>query len=163
MARSYARILVPTDFSACAREAWSHASRIARLGGVEVIELLHVWEAPAYAGTAHVRVHSTQSDAPLSLAEYVESEARQALRRFADSLDVDRSVRLDVRLEGGEPSEVIVARAKAFDLVVLGTHGHSVLERWVFGSVADRVLRRSEVPVLAVPLVTASSTPAPTA
>jgi nucleotide-binding universal stress UspA family protein len=50
----------------------------------------------------------------------------------------------------GEPADEIVRRADAgaFDLIVMGTHGHTALANLVLGSVASKVLARSKVPVL---------------
>jgi nucleotide-binding universal stress UspA family protein len=59
---------------------------------------------------------------------------------------------LDLRV--GEPHEQILASAheRAADLIVMGTHGLSGYEKFLFGSTTERVLRQTEVPVLAVPL-----------
>ena len=53
----------------------------------------------------------------------------------------------------GEPASEILAtaRAVASDLIVMGTHGRTGLQRLLLGSVAERVIRRSSVPVLIVP------------
>lgn len=60
------------------------------------------------------------------------------------------AARLRVRTLRGSPALVLaqLARPAAADLVVLGTHGHSGLERAAFGSVAEAVVRRAQVPVL---------------
>ncbi|MFQ5826751.1 MAG: universal stress protein, partial [Dehalococcoidia bacterium] len=52
----------------------------------------------------------------------------------------------------GTPAETILEYAKAtnIDLILMSTHGRSGLSRWVFGSVAARVLRASEAPVLLI-------------
>jgi nucleotide-binding universal stress UspA family protein len=51
-----------------------------------------------------------------------------------------------------KPAEAIIGYAKQSkcDLIVMASHGHSGLTRWAFGSVADKVLRASGVPVLIV-------------
>ena len=62
-------------------------------------------------------------------------------------------VALDVALECGQPVRCILARASSLpaDLIVMGTHGTSGFEHIVLGSVTEKVLRRSTVPVLTVP------------
>jgi nucleotide-binding universal stress UspA family protein len=56
-----------------------------------------------------------------------------------------------VRLEAGVPATEIVRLARdGFDLVVLGTHGRTGFQHALLGSVAERVVRRSPVPVLTV-------------
>ena len=60
---------------------------------------------------------------------------------------------LETRMEVGHAGDVIatVAEDDRFDLVVMGTHGHSALANVVLGSVATRVLAKVRVPVLLVP------------
>ena len=55
-------------------------------------------------------------------------------------------------LATGDASEAILAFAKrdATDLLVVGAHGHRGLKRWVLGSVAEKLVRFSPVPVLTV-------------
>ena len=52
----------------------------------------------------------------------------------------------------GDPAEEILnyAQAEGIDLIIIGTHGRKGLERIIFGSVAERVLKKSPVPVLTV-------------
>jgi nucleotide-binding universal stress UspA family protein len=56
------------------------------------------------------------------------------------------------RLAGGAPAQDILrwARRQRADLIVIGTHGRSALGRFFMGSVADRVVRLSPIPVLTV-------------
>jgi hypothetical protein len=62
----------------------------------------------------------------------------------------DNKVRVEHRLEEGEPSKEIlrVAAEVGCDLIVMGTHGRTGLERLVLGSVAERVLAKARCPVL---------------
>jgi nucleotide-binding universal stress UspA family protein len=76
-------------------------------------------------------------------------EGEQALDdvdAWADDVDVER-----VLLEGA-PSTAIVdyATDEACDLIVMGTHGRGGIDRLLLGSVAERVVRTSSVPVLTV-------------
>ena len=58
----------------------------------------------------------------------------------------------NVRVEVGDPQQRIVevAQNEGFDLIILGAHGHGALENAFLGSVAQGVIRESQVPVLAV-------------
>jgi nucleotide-binding universal stress UspA family protein len=58
-----------------------------------------------------------------------------------------------LEVEAGNPAEVIVERARQHrsGLIVMGTHGRSGLGRWIYGSVADNVLRHTSVPVMLAP------------
>ena len=83
------------------------------------------------------------------------ANARQYLQMTAERLR-ETGIRVDYAIEVGDAATAIVeyAREQSVDLIVMSTHGRSGLGRWVYGSVADRVLRSSAQPVL---LVRASS------
>jgi nucleotide-binding universal stress UspA family protein len=53
-------------------------------------------------------------------------------------------------LYGSAADQILERSAEDFDVVILSTHGRTGPERWVLGSVADRVLRGSHIPVLLV-------------
>ncbi len=86
-------------------------------------------------------------------SEELEEKAREygaaLVGEVADQLG-DVSTRTEVR--GGVPHEVILdyADTHGIDLVVMGTHGRTGLDRYVLGSVAERVVRMSDVPVMTV-------------
>lgn len=81
--------------------------------------------------------------------QYYEEETEEALspaRRLLEKAGVAYAVEKRV----GDPAQEIVdhAMAGAFDLIVLGTHGHTALANLVLGSVATKVLAISKTPVL---------------
>ena len=87
-----------------------------------------------------------------SLDGWYEEEAEKVLspvRAFAKQ----NGWRLDERFVAGEPGDAIVALADegGFDIIVMGTHGHSALGNVVMGSTATRVLSGTRKPVLLVP------------
>ncbi|MGE0711901.1 MAG: universal stress protein [Planctomycetota bacterium] len=63
---------------------------------------------------------------------------------------MERSIPASVTVTTGDPAEQIVARAsdEGHDLIAMASHGHGGITRWVRGSVAERVLRSSPVPLL---------------
>jgi nucleotide-binding universal stress UspA family protein len=83
------------------------------------------------------------------VAKYYDEESDAALADARKLLDA-RGIACVVEKCVGEPGAEIVrhAAAEGFDLVVMGTHGHSASENLVMGSVATKVLARSKVPVL---------------
>ncbi len=142
-------ILVPTDFSECSREAMRYALMLARTTGAH-LELLHVWALPIIAASGDVL--ATLPDQPVQrAAAWIEEEAARGMEQFLREFDCG-SCCVATRIESGRPDEAIVAIAKEdrFDLIVMGTHGRSGLSHLVMGSVAERVVRRAECPVMTV-------------
>ena len=130
----YHRILVALDGSADASAALRHAVDLARDQNA-LMTLLTVSPSqptPVGAGTS----------APPDLHCFHE----KLLREATDSIPADIGVR--TRLERGNPAETILRIAAGHDLVVMGSHGHSRVHRALLGSVSERVLKGSTVPVL---------------
>ncbi|WP_248896739.1 universal stress protein [Haloplanus halobius] len=103
-------------------------------------------------------VHVLEADVPPMIdveppedpgREALDEEPRQALER-AETQAADADVPCRTAVEPGRPHERIVERAAESDadLIVMGTHGRTGLERLLIGSVTERVLRTSDVPVL---------------
>jgi nucleotide-binding universal stress UspA family protein len=139
------RIVVPTDFSDCAKEAWAVANRIATAPGCELV-LTHVLtEVPLYGEgvlsveTARMVREGARAWAAATLDEWVEKARAEG-----------RAARCTLRT--GVPFQEIVALAtdERADLLVIGTHGRGGLSRALLGSVADRVIRLAPCPVLSV-------------
>jgi len=139
------RIVVPTDFSDCAEEAWALAQRMATALGSELV-LAHVLvETPLY------------DEGPFTMEKT--KRVYEAARKWAEESIEDwagaaRGKGLKVRtvLRTGAPYREIVdlATDERADLVLIGTHGRGGLDRALLGSVADRVVRLSPCPVLTV-------------
>jgi nucleotide-binding universal stress UspA family protein len=131
---SYRTILVALDGSPLAERALPFARAVARGAGARLVLVRAV--PPA-----------TVAPAPGSAGD----EAAAYLERIA--LLVTGHGAVEVAVPAGEPAAAILAhgRARGADLLVLATHGRSGLGRWLYGSVADAVLRHAETPVLLVP------------
>lgn len=84
-----------------------------------------------------------------AVARYYAEESDAALEGAVKLLQ-GRGIPFAIEKCVGEPADEIVRRADAgaFDLIVMGTHGHTALANLVLGSVASKVLARSKVPVL---------------
>ena len=140
----FQRIIVPTDFSDCAEEAWSMAKRLGAAGG-ELI-LAHVLTEVPQFGEGFINVQS---------ASEIEAAARKwATASLEDCIAKARGEGLTARaaLRTGVPHQEIVglARDERADLIVIGTHGRGGMDRVLLGSVADRVVRLAPCPVLTV-------------
>jgi nucleotide-binding universal stress UspA family protein len=140
------QILVPHDFSEASATAVQNAAAWADGLGAE-ITLLHVVEPVVYPEFYSVDVLSDD------LMERLVERSERALRRSADELLGDGKGRVKVKVEVGRAANTIVEYAdpEHYDLVVMATRGLSRLEHVLLGSVAESVLRRCRVPLLAVP------------
>lgn len=146
------RILVPVDFSACSHVALEHATTFALRFGAS-IELLHVWELPAFSGAALPEVVVNMPEGgDATLHSFVESRAKRAMESLVTTLERRGVTQARGHLEMGHPANTIVEVAKegGFDLIVMGTHGRRGFSRLLMGSVAERVVQRAPCPVLTV-------------
>lgn len=139
----YKKILVPLDRSAGAEAALPVAADLARADQA-VIRLLHVAPPPT-AIVAEGRVIAYADQESERLQHIWEVYLREAARQLA-------GVRVEYAVRFGEPAEEILeaARESGADLIAMATHGRSGVVRLMLGSVAEAVLRRSEVPVVLV-------------
>jgi len=148
------RILVPVDFSEPSRAALDYAAELARMLGAS-IDVLHIWEAPAFVAPGSLAEHPFDS---VPLLELVRKNAETGLERFVSEASKRGIVIQSARAELGSPVHAIVAAAKAgkYDLLVLGTHGRTGVSHALIGSVAERVVRHTSCPVLSVRTRTAA-------
>jgi nucleotide-binding universal stress UspA family protein len=130
-------ILVPLDGSALAEQALPFAERVARVAQSRVI-LARVVPAFSAAET------STEASIALTAREYLE-EIASRLRRAESTVEV--------AVPKGDAAAQIVGAVAAHgaDLIVMSTHGRSGIGRWLYGSVADAVIRLARVPVMLIP------------
>ena len=143
------RILVPVDFSDGARHALQIAQNMATTDDATV-ELIHVLDSfPAFEGTEAL-VIKVAGDDPKPYETHAREEAARSLQLFLTGSF--EGVPPNLTVEVGNTDKVIIGHAVAndIDLIVMGTHGRSGWRRLGIGSVAERVLRTSEVPVLTV-------------
>jgi universal stress protein A len=138
------RILVPIDFSAGSAAALPVAES---LGGT--IDLIHVWDPPAFVST-EVMLGSADSQGTLSKLE--DERTRLELEELAKE-ERERGVAIGTtEVLNGDVAKAICAYAEkgGYDVVVMGTAGRSGLAHLLLGSVAEKVVRHSTVPVLTV-------------
>ena len=141
------RILVPTDFSGPADQAWRYALALARQSRGRV-HLLHVVAQPySYDawGTEGVALHMGE------LLAKAESAARSGLARLAPRARSLAGRVVTATAIGPTVDRILEYVSKhRIDLIVMGTHGRGAVDHLLLGSVAERVVRRSPVPVLTV-------------
>lgn len=139
----YDRILVPTDGSAGTRRAVDHAIRLAEAHG-STVHGLYVVNTASYASFS-------METAWEGIGDMLRDEGEAAVADIRDRAE-SAGVPVETAVLEGSPSREIVryAEDQGCDLIVMGTHGRGGIDRLLLGSVAERVVRASEVPVLTV-------------
>lgn len=141
------RILCPTDFSPATDAAIRAAEVVAARFGAR-LELLHVWTP-----NVTMVLDGALMPTPEETVKYVDAMER-ALADEAKKIALPAD-RVDRHLVQGTVAWRDVtdfATQKGFDLIVMSSHGRTGLAHMVMGSVTERVVRTSKVPVLVVPL-----------
>lgn len=137
----FAHVLCPIDLSRAAREAMNLAAEMVKPGGAG-ITLLHVLELPvSYAGELPLPDFHRELDARSAVV----------LDRWTADLKARVNVPVAQMTRIGRPGAQILAmleQDRSFDLVVMGSHGHTGVERMLLGSVAEKVTRHARCPVL---------------
>ncbi len=137
----YDDILVPTDGSPAAAAAIDHAVDLAQTYGGRV-HALYVVDASAFA--------SIDAGSEM-VVDALEQEGEQAVEAVAERADA-AGVETETHVVSGTAYRGILdyIESEGIDLVVMGTHGRRGIERFLLGSVTERVVRSAEVPVLTV-------------
>ncbi len=143
------KILVPVDYSDHCLNVLEFAGDIARALNAEV-SVLYVWETmPHFSPELLVTTPSGQRP----LMELVQDTAAGEMKEFIARCKSLASVRFETHVASGPVATRILEFISkgAFDLVIVGTHGRGGVKHWVLGSVAERLVRLSSVPVITVP------------
>ncbi|ADE04963.1 universal stress protein [Haloferax volcanii] len=137
----YDRILVPVDGSGPADEALDRALDLAAATDATLYALYVVDERA---------LHATQLDAG-GLVRAYEAEGERIVSEAVEAAEAD-GTEVVTAVEHGSPHRAILRYAEEVDadLIVMGTHGRRSIERYLLGSVTERVLRLVDVPVLSV-------------
>jgi len=142
MAAVFSRILCPFDFERDSMDALELACRLAQQNSATVF-LLTVIGAPPEAATALP---------PVALNPNPEFEAicRHRLQAIARKKLAGVSHEVFVASGNAAPEILKLTAERDIELIVMGTHGRTGLKHFFLGSVAERVVRESPVPVLTV-------------
>ncbi len=149
------RIVVGLDGSAQAESAVPAAAALARASGARLtlVQALPSGETLEVIDAAHPDVFrysaSEGSEDDVLAARAAARDARAYLERVA-ALWRASGITVDTLVVAGDPADVVieVVTTRSADLVVLATRGRTGLDRLLFGSVAEAILRRSPVPVV---------------
>lgn len=137
----YDNILLPTDGSASMSQVIDHAVSLARthdatLHGLYIVNTASLNDLPMESSWE-------------GLSQALTDEGKRALEDVQSRAE---GVDLETNLVNGSPAKEIVrySNENDCDVIVMGTHGRSGVDRLLLGSVAERVVRSSDVPVLTI-------------
>lgn len=134
-------ILVPTDGSDCARAAADHAIELARLTGA-ALHTVHVVDAGVLHGGTD----------PATLLESLEDAGQRVLDAIVERATEAGVGTVEASVLTGSPHGAITEYADEYgvDCIVMGTHGQTGLDQRFLGSVTERVVRTSDLPVFTI-------------
>ncbi|AUB54732.1 MULTISPECIES: universal stress protein [Methanobacterium] len=146
----YHKILLPTDGSKFAEKAAEHAIWIASKSNAEII-VLNVIETSSLVGLP-------AEDLIVRIKEMLKEEGRRSLERISEMVTEEEKehniedIKITLKTEEGSPADAILKTVEKedVDLVVMGTSGKHGLDRFLLGSVTEKVVRSAKCPVLAV-------------
>ncbi len=145
----YEKILVPLDGSELAEQVLPHVKSLIEGGAAKEVIFLRVVEPPprAFAGGDYVISFEEEKE----MMDRRKTDAQKYLDQMMDQ-HKSWNVTLTSQVAEGRADESIVdfVTKQHADIVVMATHGRSGVSRWLMGSVADRVVRCSCVPVLLI-------------
>ena len=146
----YKRILVAIDGSDTSKRALREALQLAK-DGKSALRVLHVLDLVTFS-----------TDTPSGFAAYEEALRTGGEQMLADASDMAEKAGvacetklLEMEEHGRRVAEEIAEDAAAWraELIVIGTHGRTGIEHVFLGSVAEKVIRRSPIPVFVIPCV----------
>lgn len=138
----YKKILVPTDGSEFAKKAQKHALFLAKVSGAEIV---------AVSVTENNFINGLPLDDEVyQLNQVLKERSEENLQEF-DKLNVD-DLKITHVIREGSPAKVIleVVKEENIDLIVMGSSGKSGFDRFIMGSVADKVVNSAKCAVLVV-------------
>jgi nucleotide-binding universal stress UspA family protein len=141
----YDRVLFPTDGSEASDVATDHALAIADRFGIPLHALFVVDTSSIQTTDAYA---TSNFEATL---EALEAEGRQRIEAVEDRA-TEAGVEVSSDVVEGRPATDIVETTADGDVVVMGTHGRTGLDRYLIGSTTEKVVRTADVPVVTVPV-----------
>ena len=143
----YKKVLVPLDGSHMSESILEHVEAIASGCGVPEVILLRVRE-PLDKDVKKILDPHIAKD----LEDAYDKDDRKYLDKIAGAL-IKKGLAVKTEVLAGNPADKIIeyVHKNGIDLVIMSTHGRSGVSRLVFGSVAEKVIRQLDVPVLIKP------------
>ena len=144
---AFRSILVPVDYSEPSRRALELALSLDETAEVTVV---HAWDRPQYVGEELV-AHPDGSRR--SLSELIRENAEREMTDFLARVKTPAGKTFKHHLITGDPVAAIIAEAgkPGYDVIVVGTHGRTGMTKLLLGSVTEKLIRLSPIPILTVP------------
>jgi len=143
----YRRIMVPLDGSELAECVLPHIEAIAQLSkaSIELVHVIEPLELPTRGGIA------LSIDDLKQIELHTKNDAESYLRGIVERLKL-AGIKAHSKLLTGKAADSLVdyVHKSNFDLLIMATHGRSGISRWIWGSVAEKILHSSSIPVLLV-------------
>jgi nucleotide-binding universal stress UspA family protein len=156
-------ILWPTDGGEPSCKALEAAIAIAekynaRIYALRVVAPVPPLAGPGYApmvGAGYESMAIKGYDVPLYQQELLKSAENDLSQVVAKK--VPKKIKITREVKIGTPAEVIIefAREKNIDIIIMATHGRTGISRFMIGSVAEKTIRQSTIPLLVIPAVSA--------
>jgi len=137
----FKKILIPTDGSDNTKEAIVKGLEMAKIMDAEVTAL-YIVDQTSF-------INFPMDSTIVSVYSLLEKEGREAVE-FVKSEGAKLGVKVATKVEEGSPARKIVDASRMHDLVVMGTLGRTGISKILLGSVAERVVRFADCPVLVV-------------
>jgi len=141
----YKKILLPTDGSKFAEKAEKHALFLAKISGAEIIALSVV--------ETNISISIPSNETIYNINHLLKKESEKNLEKVETiKKDEHSNVKISLEIGKGHPAEVILKtiEKKNVDLVVMGSSGKSGFDRFIMGSVAEKVVKAAKCSVLVV-------------
>src|SRR5512136_1876388 len=137
------KIMIATDVSEHSRQAAVVGMELAKLSGAEilaiyVVDIHRLAQLPGYAGMPGIKQ---------SLMELMMREGEKATEDV-EKIARENGLLCQKLIARGDPSQELLKLSQGLDLIVLGSIGKSGLEKFLLGSVAEKIVRHSKIPVL---------------
>lgn len=140
----YKKILVPLDGSPIAEAVLPHAEALAKAESAELI-ILRVPNIPAgeYIALDPLVASTIRKD--------IREEAAKYVTKTVDALKKDNIKVTGITKEGSVPDIILeVAEETHADMIAMSTHGRTGVKRWLMGSVADKIIHHTHIPVMLI-------------
>lgn len=138
---AFKNILVPTDGSEYTKAAVRKAMELAKLSGGRITAL--------YVLDQTILTNMPMDTAVMNVYNTLEKEGKAAVD-FVRDLGAEEGVEVELSVKEGTPVKVILDESPNYDIIVMGTLGRTGMSKLLMGSVAERVVRASQCPVMVV-------------